>query len=146
MRMTAIREINRPVAEVFEFFSDAANNPKWQAGMVSCEWMTPPPIKVGSTYEQHARFMGRDVKSVFSVTEYEPGRSITIETIESTFPITVQRTVEPTGTGSCMVHAEIGGGPTGLLKLLAPLVRGKAQRSVDADYDRLKALLETDAG
>jgi hypothetical protein len=28
---------------------------------------------------------------------------------------------------------------------LAPLMRGKAQRSVDADYDRLKDLLEADA-
>lgn len=143
--MTAIREINRPAAEVFEFFSDAANNPKWQAGMVSCEWVTPPPIEVGSTYEQHARFMGRDVKSLFAVTEYVPGRSIRIDTIESTFPITVNRMVEPIGPNACMVHAEIGGGPTGLLKLLAPLMRGKAQRSVDADYDRLKDLLEADA-
>lgn len=143
MRMTAIREIDRPAAEVFEFFADASNNPKWQDGMVSCEWTAPPPIDVGSTYEQHARFMGKDVRSLFAVTEYEPGRSITIETIESTFPIKVQRSVEPTGPNSCMVHAEIGGGPTGLLGLLAPLMRGKAQRSVDSDYDRLKALLES---
>lgn len=145
MRLTATREIDRPAEEVFAFFSDASNNPKWQDGMVSCEWTTPPPIGVGSVYEQHARFMGRDVRSVFTVTEHIPGRSIKIETIESTFPITVHRTVEPTGPASCRVSAEIGGGPTGLLKLLAPLMRGRAQKSVDADYDRLKVLLEAAA-
>jgi hypothetical protein len=141
MRLTATREIHRPAAEVFEFFSDASNNPKWQDGMVSCEWTTPPPIGLGSVYEQHARFMGRDVKSVFRVTEYQPGVAIGIETIESTFPITVHRSVEPTGPSTCRVHAEIGGGPTGFLKLLAPLMKGRAQKSVDADYDRLVELL-----
>jgi carbon monoxide dehydrogenase subunit G len=143
MRLTATREINRPADEVFAFFSDASNNPKWQDGMVSCEWTTPSPIGVGSVYEQHARFMGRDVRSVFRVTEYEPGRSIKIETVESTFPITVHRTVHTTGPGTSRVDADIGGGPTGLLKLLAPLMRGRAQRSVDADYDRLKELLDS---
>jgi carbon monoxide dehydrogenase subunit G len=143
MRLTATREINRPADEVFAFFSDASNNPKWQEGMVSCEWTTPPPIGVGSVYEQHARFMGRDVRSVFRVTEFDPGRSIKIETVESTFPITVHRTVHTTGPGISRVHADIGGGPTGLLKLLTPLMRSRAQKSVDADYDRLKELLDS---
>jgi hypothetical protein len=141
MEMSAIREIDRPADEVAEFFFDASNNPKWQNGMVSCQWVTDPPIAVGSTYEQHARFMGRDVRSVFVVTEFEPGKSIKIETIESTFPIQVHRWVEPTGPGSCTVNALITGGPTGLAKVLVPLMQGKAQKSVDADYDRLQEML-----
>lgn len=140
--MTATREINRPADQVAEFFLDATNNPKWQNGMVSCEWTTPDPIDVGSVYEQHARFMGQDVRSVFTVTEFRPGESIRIETIESTFPIQVHRWLVPAGPSSCVVHAEIGGGPTGLMKLLTPIVQGRAQKSVDADYDRLKELLE----
>lgn len=139
--MSATREINKPAEGTAEFFFDASNNPKWQNGMVSCQWITDPPIAVGSTYEQHARFMGRDVRSVFVVTEFEPGSSIKIETIESTFPIQVHRWVEPTGPDSCTVNALITGGPTGLAKVLVPLMKGKAQKSVDADYDRLKELL-----
>ncbi len=142
--MSATREINRPADEVFEFLADASNNPKWQTGMVSCSWTTPPPVAVGSIYEQHARFMGKDVKSVFEVKAFNPGRSIRIATIESTFPIKVQRSVESTGTDACIVHAEIGGGPRGIFKLLAPLMKGKAQKSIDADYDRLKELLEAE--
>ncbi len=142
MRLAATRDIAQPAHQVFEFFADAANNPKWQDGMVSCQWLTDPPIAVGSSYEQHARFMGRDVKSVFKVTEFKPGESIRIETIASTFPINVHRWVESTGPNSCTVNAEIGGGPEGFMRLLEPLMAGKAQRSVDADYDRLKELLE----
>lgn len=144
MEMSATRTIHRPSTEVFAFFSDASNNPRWQDGMTSCEWTTDPPIGIGSRYVQHARFMGRDVRSVFEVTGFEPGKMIRIETIESTFPIQVTRTVETIDDTSCQVSARITGGPEkGLMKLLEPLAAGKAQRSVDADYDRLVELMES---
>lgn len=144
MKMSAVRTIQRPANVVFEFFSDASNNPLWQVGMKTCEWTTEPPIGVGSRYQQHARFMGRDVTSVFEVTEYEPGRLIRIETIESTFPIQVTRTVEPIDDQTCRVAASITGGPqSGLVKWVEPLIAGRAQKSVDRDYDRLIRVLES---
>lgn len=140
--MTATRVIARPADEVAEFLSDASNNPRWQKGMVSCQWTTAAPIAVGSIYEQKARFMGRDVVSTFEVTAFEPGRLMAIDTIDSTFPIRVVRRVEPIDDGSCRVSAEISGGPEkGPMKWLEPLMAGRAQRSVDADYDRLVQLL-----
>jgi uncharacterized membrane protein len=143
MKMTASREIARPADEVFEFFSDASNNPKWQKGMVSCEWTSEPPIGEGSTFEQHARFMGRSIRSTFVVTAFDPGQRIVIETVESTFPIRVERRVEPAETDACRVMASITGGPEGgLAKLFEPLAWRFAQRSVDRDYDRLVGLFE----
>ena len=144
MRLTATREISRPAGEVFDFFADASNNPKWQNGMVSCEWTSDGALGVGSIYRQKARFMGREVASVFEVIRFEPGRLIEIETIESTFPIHVIRTVEPIDDSSCRVSAEISGGSEkGLMKWLEPLMTGRAQKSVDSDYDRLVQLLES---
>lgn len=144
MELRATREVSRPAEEVFAFVSDASNNTDWQHGMVSCEWTSEPPIDLGSTYEQRARFLGRDVVSTFVVTRFEPDRLIEITTLESTFPIQVIRTVEPIDEGSCRVSALITGGPDrGLLRLAAPLMRRRAQRSVDADYDRLTELLES---
>lgn len=143
MRLTAHRPIARPAPEVFAFFADASNNPKWQDGMISCEWTSEPPIGVGSTYQQRARFLGRDVTSSFVVTDYEPGRLISIETTESTFPIKVVRIVEPTAEGTCQVAAEIFGGPDNwFFGLIGPMIQKRAQKSVDADYDRLVQLLE----
>jgi hypothetical protein len=142
MHLTAGRRIRKPAVEVAAFFFDAANNPRWQEGMISCEWTSDGPIGVGSTYEQKAKFMGRDIVSTFVVTRFEPDRLIEIETIESTFPISVVRQVDPIDAKSCRVSAEISGGPTGLLRVLAPLMAGRAQKSVDADYDRLVQLLE----
>ncbi len=39
-----------------------------------CVWTSEPPIGVGSTYDQQARFMGREIVSSFEVVEFVPGR------------------------------------------------------------------------
>lgn len=139
MELFATRVISRPASEVAEFFFDATNNPSWQKGMRRCEWTTSGPIAVGSEYVQEASFMGRPIHSRFAVTEYTPGHAITIDTVESNFPIRVTRTVEELGAGACRVTARISGGPGGAFKLASPIIRRLAQRSVDADYDRLAA-------
>jgi hypothetical protein len=141
MILTATRSIARPAAEVFLFLSDAANNPLWQKGMKRCEWITPGAIAVGSQYRQDASFLGRPVVSLFEVVEFAPGSRIVIETIESTFPIRVERKVESVGPESCWVGAEISGGPN-VPRFAQGMVAWPAQRSVSADYDRLVELLE----
>lgn len=143
MEMRVLRNIARPSNEVFDFLADASNNPLWQGGMQSCRWTSPLPIGVGSTYEQQARFLGRAITSTFVVTEFEPGRRIALRTLESTFPIEVERQVEQSGSGTCRVSAIIRGGPNGrLAALLAPVANRLAQRSIDRDYDRLVEYLE----
>lgn len=131
------RTINRSAAEVFEFFSDASNNPSWQKGMKSCTWTSDGAIGVGSTYDQEAEFMGRPVRSTFEVTAFEPGHKIAIATVKSSFPIQVTRSVDDLGDGRSRVQAHISGGPGGVMKLLSPLTNMMARRSIEADYDRL---------
>lgn len=142
MRLFASCEIDRSADEVFAFVSDASNNPRWQKGQQSCEWISSPPIRLGSTYEQRARFLGRTVTNRFEVIEHEPGRAITIESTEGSFPIRVRRSVEPLGASRSRVMAEIDGEPGGFFRLFGPILRRVAQRSVNADYARLKGLLD----
>ncbi len=142
MTMTASIDIGRPAEAVFEYISNMALNTTWQAGMRECRVTSELPLAVGSTYEQVASFIGREVRSSFVVTALEPGRSITIESVQSTFPITVTRTVEPLDDDRSRVSAVIEGGPDGIMGLLAPLMKRMAQRTVRGDYRRLKSLLE----
>jgi hypothetical protein len=52
--------------------------------------------------------------------------------------------VTPVDDNTCTVTALITGGPEkGLMKMLEPLAARRAQKSVDADYDRLVKLLES---
>ncbi|HSK97608.1 MAG TPA: SRPBCC family protein [Euzebyales bacterium] len=142
MRVTSALDVDRPGAEVFRFVADAENNPRWQKGMRACRWTTPPPIGVGSRYEQHASFLGRRIASTFEVVRFDPDRSITIRTITSTFPIEVTRSVTALDGDRCRVSADVRGEPGGIFGIAAPLLRRLVQRSVRADYRRLKALLE----
>lgn len=137
MEIEVERTIPRPVDDVAPYFFDAANNPEWQSGMKSCEWVTDGPIAVGSRYRQQAEFRGKPVISLFEVTEFEEGRRMRIESIESTFPIQVTRTVVPDGETQCRVAAHVTGEPGGVLRLLSFLGERLARRSIEADYDRL---------
>lgn len=141
MELSASTTVDRPADEVFAFVSDAANNPRWQRGMRSCVWTSPPPLGVGSTYRQEASFLGRPVVTEFEVVDHQPGRSITIQSISGPFPIRVQRTVTPIDATTSRIDAAIEGEPGRFFRLATPLVQRLAQRSVTADYRRLEALL-----
>ncbi|HEX6255615.1 MAG TPA: SRPBCC family protein [Euzebyales bacterium] len=143
MELSATQTINKPADEVFAFVADATNNPRWQRGMRQCAWTSPPPIGVGSTYRQEARFLGRDVVTEFEVVDHDPGRSITIRSTSGPFPIRVHRAVKPVDASTSQVSAAISGDPGGFFRLARPLVQRLAQRSVTADYRRLKALLDS---
>ena len=132
-------EIDRAAAEVFAYVADFENNPRWQAGMQSCTWTSPTKLETGSTYVQQARFFGRQIDTHFRVTAFEPDRSISIESTVSTFPIQVTRSVEALGDGRCRVTAHVRGQPTGVLRLFSGMVR----KSIRRDYEKLKALLES---
>ncbi len=131
-------EISRPAEVVFAFIADFENGPQWQKGMRSCRWQGARGPYEGASYRQEARFLGRSIYTKFRVTEYLPGQKISIESIESTFPIQVTRTVEALAEG-CRVVAHVRGQPKGLFKVFSALV----PRSVAQDYARLKALVES---
>lgn len=141
--VTAV-EIDCPASEAFDLISDFTRNPEWQSGMQSAQWTSEPPLRIGSTYDQRARFVGRDVITSFEVTAYDPGRSITIESRASSFPIRVTRTVEAIGSERCEVTAHVAGEPGGFFKVLGPLLDRMAARSVRTDYRRLQQMLAGD--
>jgi uncharacterized membrane protein len=136
-------EVARPAGEVFDFISDFENNPQWQGGMKSCRWTTPPPHQVGSTYDQVAHFLGRDIKSSFKVTEFEPGRRVKITSTAGPFPITETRTVDSDRDDLSRVTAVVEGDATRFFRIAGPVLRLMVQRSVRGDYARLKRLLES---
>ncbi|MFT7520491.1 MAG: putative membrane protein, partial [Kiritimatiellia bacterium] len=111
MKLSARIEVARPIDEVFAYLSNFENNPIWQAGMESARWTSEPPLRVGSTYVQLARFMGREIRSNFEVVAYSPGRSVRIKTVQSTFDIDVTRSCQPLQNGGTLVTAAIDGVP-----------------------------------
>ena len=134
-------QIDRPSDEVFSYLSDFRNNPQWQSGMREIKITSDGPLAVGSTYDQVASFLGRDVISSFEVIDYEPGRLVKATSRAGSFPITFTRRVAPLDNGSD-VTAVIEGDSTGFFKLAEPLMQRVVQRSIRNDYRKLKEVLE----
>lgn len=142
MQLITTVDIERPAADVFAYIAEFEHNPVWQGGMTSCRWTSEGPIGVGSTYEQVASFLGRPIRTTFEVTAFTPGETISIESLVSTFPIQVTRSVQPLGDGACRVTANVAGQPPLLMRLL-PGMDWMVKRSVRSDYAKLKDLLES---
>lgn len=140
--VTATVDIDRPAAEVFDFVSDFENNPRWQRGMKSCRWTSEPPHGIGSTYDQIARFLGKEIVSSFKVIAHEPGRRVKITSTAGPFPITETRVVEHLDNCRSRVSAVVEGDASGFFRLATPLLRLLVQCSARGDYARLKGDLE----
>src|SRR3954469_1087940 len=101
--VTVSVDVARPTAEVFAFIADVENNPRWQRGMQSCRWTSPPPHREGASYDQVAHFLGRDVVSSFRVTSYDDGHRIRFTSTSGPFPIQETRTVDAAADGRARV-------------------------------------------
>jgi carbon monoxide dehydrogenase subunit G len=133
--------VDRPADEVFAFLCNFENNPDWLRGMKSSRFTTGGEFGVGTRYEQVARFLGKEIRSSFEVVGFEPGRSVTIDTVEGPFPIKVTRAVRPEGDGTAVIE-DVWGDATGFYRIAHPLLRLLVQRNVARDYRRLKEVLE----
>jgi hypothetical protein len=68
---------------------------------------------------------------------------VTISSREgSSFPLTVTRQVEPLGAARCRVTEAVDSDPSGFYRIAQPVLRLLVRRSIQRDYQRLKALLE----
>ena len=138
--------VERPFADVFAYLSNFENNPLWQGGMKSAKITSPEPFGVGSTYDQVATFLGREIITSFKVIAYEPNRMVKATSTASSFPITFMRAVEPIEAGTTRVTAVIEGDASGFYKLFTPLMDWMVKRSIEKDYANLKRILESQGG
>lgn len=134
--------IYRPLDEVFAFVADARNRPRWDESVDSEELTSPEPIGVGSTLRTRFRSMGKDYEYTWQVVEHEPPRRMKVESTSGPFPTTLAFQFSERDGGT-WVEASVTGRPTGVLRLMQPMVARTTQKNLDVGYARLKRLLET---
>jgi uncharacterized protein YndB with AHSA1/START domain len=139
--VTVVSDIPASPAEVFAVIADFEQGPRWQPNMRSARWTSPPPAGVGATFEQTARFLGRDMTSGYEVTEYDPPRVVGIRSTTGPFPISVRRVVESHGDGARITEVS-SGRPTGIARLLSPFMKPILRRTIARDYRHLAQLLD----
>jgi carbon monoxide dehydrogenase subunit G len=133
--------IARPLDEVFAFVSDARNRPSWDDSVGSEELTSPEPIGVGSTIRTRMRSMGRELEIDWEIVEHEAPTRQRIESTSGPFSTTLvyELGANPDGTA---VRFSVTGRPSGLLRLMQPLIARTTQRNLDTAFARLKEVLE----
>jgi uncharacterized protein YndB with AHSA1/START domain len=138
--------IARPVAEVFQFFADGDNNPRWQHLVVSTD-VPDGPVGVGSIFRQRARHpLGFTVAADYRVTEFVIPTRLALRII-SGGPLRPTMTFDliPESDVTTAVRCAVDLQPTGLARLANPalgLLHPLFARQA-ASVARARPLLET---
>lgn len=133
--------IRRPVAEVAAFAGDPSHAPRWYANIRSVEWITEPPVRVGSRMAFVAQFLGRRLAYTYEVVELEPEARLVMRTAEGPFPMETSYTWEAVPEGTRMTLRNRGE-PSGFSRLWAPLMATMMRRANEADLALLARVLE----
>ena len=133
--------IDRPPAQVAGYAADPGTAPEWYANINSVEWVTEPPLRVGSRMNFEAVFLGRTLRYTYEIVEYEPGTRLVMRTAQGPFPMETTYTWEPAGSGTRMTLRNRGE-PAGFSRMAAPMMAAAMRRANRADLARIKALLE----
>jgi uncharacterized protein YndB with AHSA1/START domain len=138
--------IERPVEEVFDFVTDARNEPRYNPRILNVEKKTAGPISRGTRFVLVSKAMGRPLAVEYEITAYErPQRMISrtrrglpLMIVEST------ETFEPANGGTRMrwVWEVKSRGTAG--KLTTPVLARMLGRRLDRAFANIKRVLEGD--
>ena len=143
LRIAVNTQINRPVQEVWDFFIDLTNSPRWTASGSELRQTSAGPPGMGMTVESVRQILGREIKSQkIVVTQYEPGQLIDFTTAVPLFgQATMRFTFVSVDGGTRLSRAgELGLGRAE--PLLAPIVTRLLRKGWRTEMANLKGLIE----
>jgi uncharacterized membrane protein len=139
-------EIARPRVEVAAYAVDPDNAPAWYENIERVEWLTPPPLAVGSRVAFVARFLGRRLAYTYEIRALEPGERLVMSTAEGPFPMETTYTFETLPSGATRMTLRNRGEPSGFAGVAAPVLAAAMRRANRKDLARVKAILEARGG
>ncbi|MFI5710411.1 SRPBCC family protein [Kribbella sp. NPDC051620] len=140
--LTEIR-IGRPLAEVAGYAGDPGNAPEWYSNIESVDWLTTPPVAVGSRMNFVAHFLGRRLAYTYEVVELVPLERLVMRTAQGPFPMETSYQWSAEGEQATRMTLRNRGEPSGFAGVAAPLMAVAMRRANQKDLSRLKNLLES---
>ena len=135
-------EIARPRADVAAYAQNPDNAPEWYDNIKSVEWVSEPPLQVGSHVAFVAHFAGKRLAYTYEFVELVPGERLVMRTAEGPFPMETTYTFEDTGGGGTRMTLRNRGEPAGFSKLMSPFMGWMMRRANTKDLASIKRRLE----
>jgi uncharacterized membrane protein len=134
--------IGRPCDQVAAYAADPSRAPDWYVNISSVEWLTDPPVRVGSRMAFVARFLGRRLAYTYEIVEYVPGERLVMRTAQGPFPMETTYTWRADSDDRTRMTLRNRGEPAGFSRLAGPFVAVAMRRANRNDLAALKARLE----
>ena len=139
-------EIERPAHEVFAYLDQPERHGEWQSQIVTTKVETEGPVGVGTRVREIRRMGRREQDTSYEITEHDPPRRSAFRGIVGPVRPVGSVAVEPAGDGSkARVSVEFDLVGHGIGKLIAPLARMQARKSIVESQEQLKAKLQAGA-
>jgi len=144
MRYESSVVVDRPIDEVWAFFKDPFNVPRWTTGFLRFRPTSPGPVAVGSTFEARGAIFGFEPQITGTLTEWDPPHNITISCVGAGWrSLILQVKFESTADGTEVLRVT-DGAPGPIWKILWPILGPWLRRQTKATNQRLKRVLEAD--
>lgn len=128
--------------EVFVYVANFANTAEWDPGIVEASQVGDGPIEVGTEFDVVARFMGREVKTRYRITEYERPQRVAL--VGGTSNFTSTDIVEVHDEGEALqIHYRATFELNGVLRLAEPFLKGTFNRLADDAVGGLRKVLSS---
>ena len=134
--------IDRPCADVAAYAADPSHAPDWYTNIESVTWRSEPPVRVGSTMDFVARFLGRRLAYTYEVVDLVPGQRLVMRTAQGPFPMETTYTWEPVDGDRTHMTLRNRGEPAGFGRIAARVMAAAMRRANDKDLAALKRILE----
>jgi uncharacterized membrane protein len=135
--------IDRPRAQVAAYVADPSHAPDWYVNIASVDWLTDPPVRLGSRIAFVAGFLGRTLRYTYEIVEYAPGERLVMRTAEGPFPMETTYTWHDQGADQTRMTLRNRGEPAGFSRLAGPFVAMAMRRANRNDLAALKSRLES---
>lgn len=143
MKVESSASIARPVKDVFDFVSDVRNDPQWHTDILEVRPAGEGPVGVGTVFSVRFKpFMGQSEGTV-TVSEFEPHNRVVLKGKMGKMAPTLTYTFEAEGSGTTRFSRAVEMDPPGLMRLMAPLMKGMFRKQNAGFAANLKRVLES---
>jgi len=141
MRVERSVLIGRPSDEVFAYVSDVRNDPSWHTDVREVRASTDD-VRVGTVFEVRVKPSMGVSEGTMTVSRLEPNRLVEFRGAMGRMAPTVSNMCEPEGAGT-RVTRRVELEPSGLMRLMSPLVARMIGKNNERFLANLKRLMES---
>ena len=144
-QVTVSKQIDAPVEQVFEMFTDIEHAADRVSGIKKIDVMSTGPFHLGFRWCETRELLGRQDDAEMEITSFDHNRTYTVTHHKGGMRIDSVFAFEPSATGtkvSITFELNSQGLPPGLLSPLEWAIGGKIRNVLSDDLDDLKRSVE----